>query len=210
MRWIKCQNCGKIVQADGAKAFCPECRAELKENSTLAERTCRECGKTFLGGPRAWYCPECRAERKKEQSRKYKKNGPKRTIGSTDYCEICGKEYVVENGLQKYCKDCAEKAVMEIDRKQSIEWNRENRERVSERKKKVRENRKVCRVCGKVFYSGDPSVTCSEACANVLKSYNMAVADIKRGKRKKEPNLIEMAVKAGIDVRNLFEKPRRK
>lgn len=207
MRWIKCQNCGKVVQVDGEKVFCPECRAELKSKSTLAERTCRECGKTFIGGPRAWYCPECRAERQIEQSRKCKKNGAVRKLGSIDHCEICGKEYVVESGRQRYCKDCAAEAVKKVDRAQSIEWNQKNRERLAEQKKEKKENRKVCRVCGKVFYSGDPSVTCSDGCASVLKSYNAATADFKRGKRKEEPNLVKMAVKAGIDVSGLFEKP---
>ena len=207
MRWIKCQNCGKIVQTDGEKAFCPECRAELKAKYTLAERTCQECGKTFIGGPRAWYCPECRPKREKEAAKRYRDNGPQRKLGSLDCCEICGKEYVVKSGQQKYCKDCSEFAVKEIDRAQGREWNAKNRERLAEQKKEKQENRKVCVVCGKQFYAGSPSVTCSEACSKVWRSYNMAKTDLKRGKRVEEPDLLVMAVRAGIDVRERFEKP---
>ena len=191
MRWIKCQNCGKIVQTDGEKAFCPECRAELKAKSTLGECICRECGRPFVGGPRAWYCHECRAERKKEADRRHRKNGTQRKLGSVDHCEICGKEYIVEGGRQRYCKDCATEAIREVDRAQSIEWNNAHREKISEMKKKRKENRKVCSVCGKQFYSGGPEVTCSAECAKVLKSYNMAMVDYKRGKREKEPTVEE-------------------
>ena len=132
---------------------------------------------------------------------------PKKKIGSIDHCEICGKEYVVESGLQRYCKDCAEEAVKEIDRAQGREWNAKNREKLADRKKDRKENRKVCAVCGKQFYTGGPEATCSEECANVLKSYNMAVVDFKRGKLKTEPDIVIMAVCAGIDVRERFEKP---
>ena len=193
MRWIKCQNCGKIVQADGEKVFCPECRAELKANSTLAERTCRGCERTFVGGPRAWYCHECRAERKKETDRRHRKNGTQRKLGSVDHCEICGKEYIVEGGLQRYCKNCAEDAVREIDRAQGREWNKKNKDRMLAQKKERKENRKACAVCRKQFYTGGPEVTCSEECAKVWKSYNMAMTDFKRARREKEPTIEEFA-----------------
>ena len=193
MRWIKCQNCGKIVQTDGEKAFCPECRAELKAKSTLGERICRECGRPFVGGPRAWYCHECREKRKKEADRRHKKNGTQRKLGSIDRCEICGKEYVVEGSRQRYCKECAETAVKQINREQGREWNAKNREKLAAQKKERKKNRKVCVVCGKQFYTGGPDVTCSAGCARILKSYNMAVADFRRGRREKEPTIEEFA-----------------
>lgn len=203
MRWIKCQNCGKIVQVDEEEAFCPECHAELAKKSTLAERVCWECGRTFVGGPRAWYCPECRAERRKEATRRYRSNGAQRKLGSIGHCEICGKEYIVASGQQRYCKECAENAVKEIDRAQTREWREVNREWLSKQDKE----RKACAVCGKQISTGSPEVTCSEECARVLKSYNMAVADFKRGKRKDAPDIVVLAVQAGIDVRDRFENP---
>lgn len=183
MRWIKCQNCGKTVQADGEKAFCPECRMELKKASVLQERTCMACGVQFLGGPRAWYCPECRRERQKKQSREYKRRGAARPLGSVDLCKVCGKEYIVESGRQMYCKDCAEDAIKTVARAQSVAYNKINKDRLTALKKERKENRRVCQVCGKVFYSKQPTVTCSEFCARCMKSYNQAMADHKRGRR---------------------------
>lgn len=74
----------------------------------VKDRICKQCGKTFPGGPRAWYCPECRSERKKQQAAiRRQRPGPNRPLGSIDHCVVCGKEYVVKGGMQKYCEDCA-------------------------------------------------------------------------------------------------------
>lgn len=204
MRWIKCKNCGKILQVDGEKTLCPECREAIRRKSTLADRTCRQCGKTFLGGPRAWYCPECRVMRQKEACKRYYRQGPKRPLGSIDQCVICGKDFVVKNARQKYCPDCAAEAVKAVDREQGREWNAEHRETLAAQKKENAKNRKVCSVCGTPFYTGGPEATCSLECAAALNSYNAAKADHKRGKRASPPSLVEIAVRRGIDVRNLY------
>ena len=47
-------------------------------------------------------------------------------------------------------------------------------------KKEIAKKRRVCKVCQKVFYSAEPTVTCSSECAKVLKSYKQAIADHKR------------------------------
>lgn len=183
MRQIKCWNCGKILLAEKEATLCPECRAELKSNSTLLPRKCRSCGATFIGGPRAWYCPECRIERQRKASRDCKdrlKLGKTRKIGSTDLCTKCGKEYVVSGGNQKYCPDCSADAVREIDRQQSRAWAQENREAIKARKSVLSKNRKTCVVCGCQFYSGSPSVTCSPECAKINLAYHQALADHKR------------------------------
>lgn len=183
MRTIKCWSCGQIVQVTGQSALCPSCHKELKAASTLRDRVCRTCGAIFSGGPRAWYCPDCRAERTKKTNREYKaraKAGNARQIGSTDICQICGKEYTVTGGLQRYCPQCAPDAVREIDRAQSREWMAEHREEAAARKKEIAKKRRVCKVCQKVFYSAEPTVTCSSECAKVLKSYKQAMADHKR------------------------------
>ena len=139
MRTIKCWSCGQIVQVTGQSALCPSCHKELKAASTLRDRVCRTCGAIFSGGPRAWYCPDCRAERTKKTNREYKaraKAGNARQIGGTDICQICGKEYTVTGGLQRYCPQCAPDAVREIDRAQSREWMAEHREERSSPKKR--------------------------------------------------------------------------
>lgn len=88
----------------------------------IYDRICRTCGKSFKGGPRAWYCPDCREERQKEREAKYRRGEPKRHLGSIDKCLICGKEYTVESGLQKYCPDCQPEMHRKIDNEQGIAY----------------------------------------------------------------------------------------
>ena len=149
----------------------------------MRDRVCLTCGAIFSGGPRAWYCPDCRAERAKAANREYKaraKAGNARQIGSTDICQICGKEYTVTGGLQRYCPQCAPDAVREIDRAQSREWMAEHREEAAARKKEIAQKRRVCKVAKRYSTAPTPTVTCSSECAKVLKSYKQAMADHKR------------------------------
>lgn len=128
-------------------------------SNNMLPRTCRECGKTFQGGPRAWYCPECRAERKKIQSKEYKqrkKSGKTIPIGSLMKCEICGKEIVKSGGAQRFCPECAEKHLKEIDNQQSLEWKKANLEKVRESKRKISKERHAT---GESFESGVKGVT---------------------------------------------------
>lgn len=103
--------------------------------NNMKNRVCRECGAVFLGGPRAWYCPDCRAERIRAQYQRYRYRVA-RPLGTTDRCQICGKPYVVIGGLQRYCKDCAETAIREKDRQQSMAYYLKHREKIMEQKKK--------------------------------------------------------------------------
>ena len=120
-----CKYCG--VEFDGAPGSisCPVCAQDHKK-STLRARTCRKCGTVFAGGPRAWYCPSCRHERKKEADRSYKKRGAERLIGSIDRCIICGKDYVVNGSMQRYCKDCAPSAIKSRDSESSLKYYYDN------------------------------------------------------------------------------------
>lgn len=182
MRTIKCARCGKIIQAQKEVTLCDDCRAAARKESVLRMRTCRTCGTEFIGGPRAWYCPSCRAERIKAQQAKGK--SPKRKLGSIDYCEICGKEYIVNGGLQRYCLDCKAEAVAVKDRAQGRAYMQEHRAESLERKQKNQRNRKVCVVCGKPFYTGTPRVTCSAQCATTLRAKRQREADFRRGRRR--------------------------
>ena len=123
-----CLSCGAVFDGGCAAMKCPKCVA-AERSSTLRPRVCRTCGRTFDGGPRAWYCPECRAIRRREQGRAGQARvaaGTTRKLGSTGVCEICGKEYIVSSGLQRYCPGCAPDAVREIDRAQARAWARAN------------------------------------------------------------------------------------
>ena len=94
----------------------------------VKDRVCRQCGAVFPGGPRAWYCPACRSERQREQNRRHKANGTDRPLGSTDYCAVCGKPYIVNSARQRYCADCAYEAVRAVDRPASRAWNQAHKD----------------------------------------------------------------------------------
>lgn len=78
-------------------------------NPRLKPKTCDTCQIGFLGGSTAKYCPDCRAERIRQHDRERhqrKLAGQLRHIGSIDLCQICGDEYTVNAGPQKYCPVC--------------------------------------------------------------------------------------------------------
>lgn len=160
-----CKYCGKPYDGDPGSSCCPDCAAKIR-STTLRDRICRGCGCSFQGGPRAWYCPSCRAERKRESQRRFQRNGAVRKLGSIDLCVICGKPYVVEGGLQKYCKACAPDAVRAKDRAASLRWNRENTTPEERRETRQAASAAIpCKICGKLFIPADGSRTCSPECA---------------------------------------------
>lgn len=135
--------------------------------SIFDNRVCRACGITFSGGPRAWYCPSCREERRRERERLHKQKGSNRPLGSTDYCVACGKPYIVNGGLQKYCPKCAPKEVAKIDRKQSLEYYGKNKEQINPKRYAERAmdlSELTCAVCGKKFSGHKNQKVCGEKC----------------------------------------------
>lgn len=163
----KCRICGKLLLSDDKKTLCPDCvAAQKKENVRTC--TCRECRSEFLGGPRAIYCPRCRAERQAKQAAecaKRRKAGKAREIGSTDLCLICGEPYIINGGLQKYCKACAKEAIKANDRKRGLEYYYEVG--ANSRRKDLREQsapQKYCLFCGKEFVQKGAKRYCSEDC----------------------------------------------
>lgn len=81
-------------------------KAKLMNEPMIKDCICKACGGTFRGGPRAWYCPDCSARHQYLNCQAYKqrkKQGSVRTLGSKDICIVCGAEYTVNGGKQKYC-----------------------------------------------------------------------------------------------------------
>lgn len=192
MRQRICQHCGKAFASRSADNYlCPECSAAYHKQAPLRPRVCRQCGATFEGGPRAWYCPNCRAVRQAEASRRAKANGPQRPIGSIDKCKVCGAEYTVTGGRQRYCPSCKEAATRENIRRRSREYNAENREALRQKAddRRAASRAKICIICGKPFESSTPRVTCSDACDQIRKKLRQAEADIRRGMNRKLPKL---------------------
>ena len=187
MRKKVCKRCGKIFETPdyhNEKFLCPECLKQARKESVFRERTCIVCGAQFMGFPNSKYCPECKKVAEKERRKKYQDNAKSRPLGSTDYCQKCGAEYVVTSGMQKYCAKCSEEAINEKIKARKIRYNHENKEKLSAIKNERKSNGYVCVICGKTFDKKSPTVTCSPECARELKRRKQAKADLKRGKRK--------------------------
>lgn len=192
MRTKRCIACGKVFCTNRtAQTKCDNCLAAAKATS-LRPRTCRTCGAAFVGGPRASYCPTCRAERQKVREQKYRSTGYSRHLGDIDNCAICGCEYIIQSGRQKYCPKCAPDAIREIDRAQSNRWNAEHDYR-AKRRGAPRSGVKVCVVCGREIVPGTPTVTCSPECAAAHRKEAQLRADAKRrGQNRKKSTPTEV------------------
>lgn len=181
-----CSGCGKIMPAKGESYYCDECRMKIQQGIALRTRTCRQCGASFTGGPRAWYCPNCRKEREVERRKKYRSEGFSRKLGEEYPCERCGKPYILEGGLQKYCKDCAEIAVKEVMNPRKREYQRKY-DPGNEKRHAVQDGNRLCVICGKPIpaeRATTPTVTCSDECDTERRRLIQNEADIRRGRRK--------------------------
>lgn len=115
-----CQMCGRPFYGNTDCHYCPECVKFRKSNAVVRIRTCQDCGIGFQGGPRARRCPDCAYKAQQQTSRMHKKNGAKRPLGSIDACVVCGQEYIVSSGRQKYCSP-------ECQRKGVLAWQKEHK-----------------------------------------------------------------------------------
>lgn len=186
MRTRICKKCGKPFECPTGQALylCPECHKTAKLSSVYRQRICPECGKTFFGYPKSKYCPDCQSERDREAKKRYRQNSHKRKIGSIDYCEKCGKPYTVSSGRQRYCPACAQQETANNIRTVKRKYYSDNKEKMSEHKKIMRDTEYVCVICGRNFKSDVPRVTCSDECAKEQKRRLQNRAEIKRGRRK--------------------------
>lgn len=181
MRQKACKNCGAVFETDKQGAYlCPACAAESRRKSVYRTRVCIDCGKEFMGFPKSKRCPECRDLVNRNRDAAFKQNGPARPIGSTDLCEKCGEPYIVEAGMQKYCKSCAADTVKSNILKHKREYQFAYTAAHLDEKESNRSYNKVCIICGKIFDTGKPDVTCSPECDRLRRKLNQQRADFKR------------------------------
>lgn len=178
-----CSECGVFFQGSDDSILCPTCK-EQKLKDVIRPRSCIGCGQVFDGGPRARWCPSCRILAKKEALARYRKSGTSRKLGSTDTCQLCGREYIVKSGRQKYCSDaCSRKAL--------LKWQQEHKKatrnpkkiaamRVASRSKR----QKVCKYCLRPFWSDKSTDLCSAYCREKQLQINRCEADIRRGRKR--------------------------
>lgn len=202
MRLKSCKRCGAAFETEKRGAYlCPACALASRRSSVLRERICADCGVSFTGYPKSKRCPDCQRAADRARSAAIKRNGAARPLGSIDQCKCCGADYVVESGLQKYCKSCAKNAVSENVRGHKRQYMQDHSAEFAPAKAENRSFNKICVICGKVFDSGLPTVTCSDECAKELRRRRQNESDLKRGKRKADPlwSLAENGVpKSGI------------
>jgi len=88
---------------------------------------------------------------------------PKRKVGSTDYCVICGKEYVINSGSQKACSGCRVK-LRKYTRNMYLAYRRElDKTGIDPKGIHLKPNR--CRWCNRIIPSVYPyPICCSTEC----------------------------------------------
>lgn len=173
--------CGKSFSGSTDCHYCPECAKQKKLDTVVKIRICQECGAEFYGGPRARRCPDCAYKERRKTSRQQKKTGGKRRIGSIDVCEVCGAEYIVNSGRQKYCSDdCQRKAVLEWQREHKKGYSKQSGQDVKKQERRGAA-KKICVYCLRTFASDKPTNLCSDYCRSEQKKLNQCIADIKRG-----------------------------
>lgn len=172
-----CQLCGRSFFGGSDCYYCPECAKIKKSDTVIRIRVCQDCNTEFFGGPRAMRCPDCAYMAKVH----YKRKPTARPIGSIDKCIICGKEYTVISGRQKYCSDaCQREGVLEWQRRHKKGYHKLSGQdaRKQERRKHTQ---KICVYCLRPFTSDTSTNLCSDYCRAEQKKLLQCVADIKRG-----------------------------
>lgn len=189
-----CQVCGKPFYGGDDHHYCPECARIKKLNTVVRIRKCQDCGVEFFGGPTAIRCPDCAHEAQKEREKRYRHNcKARRFLGSVDKCILCGTEYIVSSGTQKYCSAaCRNQDVVakEKVRERKRQYNRMTNQVA--KKKTIRDQQeKVCVYCLRRFKAGTSTNLCSEFCRTEQKRLRQCKADIHRGYNRNYDKLIK-------------------
>ena len=211
-----CKECGiKFETTTPRQRLCEKCRnsrtRSVKRARELRECVCVQCGKTFWGRQGSKFCQACNTERKADQRvRAYKRKcaGKARAIGSIDICQMCGGEYIVNGGAQKFCPECGKKRRAENIKKFNVRYWRENKNRLTAQAFSNTVDSTICRWCGKAFTaSHDNFTTCSPECAKKYKAFlNKKHHATYAGKIKAATWLIDARKSAGLSQKELAEK----
>lgn len=197
-----CQVCGKPFYGSTDYYYCPEC-AKIKRSDTVVKiRVCKDCGVEFFGGPRARRCPDCAYIAQQETNRRHKKSGTKRPLGSIDKCVICGAEYTVVSGRQKYCSDiCQRKGVLDWQREHKRGYNKVSGQDIKKQERR-KQAQKICVYCQRIFTSDKPTNLCSDYCRGEQKKLHQCISDINRGYKRDYDRYIDKRDKYREQAKN--------
>lgn len=211
-----CKICGVEVYPPRKKYCSDACAYQAKQMRKLSPnpkrkpggpvyypRVCPDCGAEYDGHIKSVRCPSCQREMDKIHDAEFKRRklaGHVRSIGSTDYCQSCGKPYTVEGSLQRYCKSCAPSAVRKNLREHTRDYNREKYASAEAREEKNKNRRvdwhnpRICCICGQSFVPDNPSQkACSDACKAERIRQRNRLADQKRAASRSEQNKAKYA-----------------
>lgn len=180
-----CMSCGKPFYGAKDYFYCPTCAEDRKINKPALTKTCRDCGIKFVGYSNEGRCPRCVEAASQESYRRYLDKGTQRPLGSTDKCVLCGKEYAVKSGRQKYCSEkCRRKVSIPKQREYQRIYIRTS-ERAAELKQRRKQVTKICVYCLRPFKINNGSSTnvCSDYCRAEHKKIKQYESDVKRGVR---------------------------
>lgn len=182
-----CQVCGKPFYGGRDCFYCPKCAKDKKVDTVVKIRVCQECGIEFYGGPRAKRCPDCAYTVKIN----YKQKPTMRPIGSIDKCVICGNEYSVASGRQKYCSEACQRMGV-------LEWQREHKKEYytmsgqsKKREARRQQAKKICIYCLGGFSSSTATNVCSDYCRSEQKKLQQCMVDINRGYKRNLEKYVE-------------------
>ena len=183
-----CKSCGATYSGSPGSYYCPDCAARARSENVYRVRVCIDCGSTFTGYPKSKRCPRCRDAATAAREARYRVTGSTRHLGDVDQCTICGADYVVTGGLQRYCPKCAPDARRSSDNQSSRAWNAAHKEQRAPIIKQLKRQPRYCVVCGKEITSKTATVTCGDPdCVRKRKAAWRHQADYNRGKRKTPP-----------------------
>lgn len=172
-----CQICGNSFYGGRDCFYCPKCAKDKKADTVVKIRICQDCHIEFFGGPRAKRCPDCAYIAQIHHERK----PTMRPIGSVDKCVICGNEYTVVSGRQKYCSEiCQRKGVLEWQREHKKNYHKISGQNIKKQERR-KQAQKICVYCLRNFTSNTTTNLCSDYCRTEQNKLSQCIADINRG-----------------------------
>lgn len=201
----ECWICGKPVHPPRRKYCSDACTAEARrrqkrtnaprhhkaENPVWYDRPCIDCGKVVRMPLKSKRCPSCQYAADQAHTLEYRRRrdaGHSRKLGAMYPCERCGEPYILNSGLQRYCRTCAPSAIRANVNAAKRDERREaladpvcRERRNAKRRSGWQDAKRTCAVCGAEFAPINPrSTTCSPECQRIRKQRIQHAADARR------------------------------